>query len=240
MRNLRSYEILDFLKKRRRCSIEELQEKFGVSSATIHRDVAALVARGAVHRVRGGVTARETPVASDATRTGASSWRDRMEVNQAAKERIAGQAIRFVSEGDIVFLDSSTTVACFADELAKAPIRALTIVTNSVAVIEKFAVCPPYWVLIGLGGSYDAQLHSFLGAETLRQLERLALTKAFVSAFGVDDRNATTNHEQQAGLLARVFEMAPQKYLLCDKTKLGRIGLHRLLPVAGFDETISG
>ena len=33
MRKLRSYDILDYLKKRKRCTLAELMERFGVSSA---------------------------------------------------------------------------------------------------------------------------------------------------------------------------------------------------------------
>ena len=52
MRNLRSYQILDYVKSRKHCSLEELRERFGVSQATIYRDASALVARGALQRVR--------------------------------------------------------------------------------------------------------------------------------------------------------------------------------------------
>ena len=54
MKNLRTYDILEYLKKRKRCTLAELMRKFAVSSATIHRDVAELVSRNAVERVRGG------------------------------------------------------------------------------------------------------------------------------------------------------------------------------------------
>ena len=203
MRNLRSYRILDHVKARKHCSLEELREAFGVSPATIYRDVAALVDRGALQRVRGGVSALERPAGATAAPNG---YRDRLEWNRAGKERIARKAVERVADGDILFLDSSTTVACLARELAGRTLGALTIV---------------------------------LGQETFRQLDRITLTKAFVSAYGVDDRNATTNHENQAALLMRVFEKAPQKFLLADRGKFGRTGLYRLAPRGAFDEILS-
>ena len=236
MRNLRSYRILDHVKGRKHCSLEELREAFGVSPATIYRDVAALVDRGALQRVRGGVSALERPTGATAAPNG---YRDRLEWNRAGKERIARKAVERVADGDILFLDSSTTVACLARELAGRTLGALTIVTNSVAIVEDFAKFPSHWVRIALGGPYDPQLHSLLGQETFRQLDRITLTKAFVSAYGVDDRNATTNHENQAALLMRVFEKAPQKFLLADRGKFGRTGLYRLAPRGAFDEILS-
>ncbi len=236
MRNLRSYQILDYVKSRKHCSLEELRERFGVSPATIYRDVAALVARGALQRVRGGVAALERPAAAAAPPNG---YRDRAEGNRAGKERIARKALERIADGDILFLDSSTTVACLARLLPTRPFAALTVVTNSVAIVERFAAFPSHWVRIALGGPYDPQLHSLLGQETFRQLDRIAPTKAFVSAYGVDDRIATTNHENQAALLMRVFEKTPQKYLLADRSKFGRTGLYRLAARGAFDEILS-
>lgn len=235
MRNLRSFQILDLVKSRRHCSLEELQAEFDVSPATIYRDVAALVSRGALQRVRGGVAALERTAAAPSP----NGYRDRFEWNRAGKERIARKALQRIADGDILFLDSSTTVACLAGLLAEQSFAALTIVTNSVAIIENFAKFPSSWVRIALGGPYDPQLHSLLGQETFRQLERITPTKAFVSAYGVDDHNATTNHENQATLLARIFDKTPQKFLLVDRSKFRRTGLYRLAARGAFDEILS-
>lgn len=236
MRNLRSYQIVDFVKGRKHCSLEELRREFGVSPATMYRDVAALVARGALQRVRGGVAALERPREDP---PGPNAYLERREWNSAAKDRIARKALTRIVDGDILFLDSSTTVASLARLLPAQPFSALTVITNSVAVVQDFGTFPSHWVKIALGGSYDAQLHSLLGQETFRQLERLTLTKAFVSAYGIDDRNVTTNHENQAALLMRVFEKASQKFLLADRSKFGRTGLHRLATRAAFDEIVT-
>ena len=236
MRNLRSYKIIDHVKARKHCSLEELKAAFGVSTATIYRDVAALVARGALQRVRGGVAALEKPSGAAVASGG---YLDRLSWNSAGKERIARKALSLVAEGDILFLDSSTTVAALSKLLSAQTFSALTVITNSIAIIQDFGKFPSHWVRIALGGSYDAQLNSLLGQETFRQLDRLTITKAFVSAYGIDDRNVTTNHENQAALLMRVFEKTSQKFLLADRSKFGRTGLHRLATRAAFDEIVS-
>lgn len=236
MQNIRSFKILDYVKEHRNCSLDELKRSFGVSQATIYRDVAALVSHGSLRRVRGGVAALETP--DDAARLG-GGYVDRLEFGRRAKEKIARKALSLVVDGDILFLDSSTTVACLAGMLAERQFGALTVITNSVAIIEMFPAWPSHWVRIALGGSYDAQLHSLLGQETFRQLESLFFTKAFVSAYGLDDHNATTNHENQAGLLAKVFNKSPQKFLLADRSKFGRTGLYRLSARGAFDAIVS-
>ena len=55
----------------------------------------------------------------------------------------------------------------------------------------------------------------------------------------MDDRIATTNHEDQAALVARVLEKAAKRYLLVDRTKFGRTGLYRLAARGLFDAIVS-
>jgi len=235
MKNLRTYDILAYLKKRKRCTIAELMQHFNVSSATMHRDVAELVNRNAVERVRGGIIFTDAPTA----KPGGVDYQDRVVANSAAKERIAHKALRLVSEGDILFLDSSTTVYAFAQCLRLASFDHLTIVTNSVSIMQNFRKFPQHWVLIGLGGNYDPQLNSILGAAALQQLADFSITKAFVSGFGINDKTVTTNHERQSEIIKRVLDMAEKRYLLIDRSKYGRTGLYRLSARGAFDEIIT-
>lgn len=235
MKKMRTYDILAYLKKNKRCTLKELMKKFNVSSATIHRDVCELVNSNAVERVRGGIVFADAPVA----RPGAQSYHDRAVANLSAKEKIACKAAELVSEGDILFLDSSTTVLAFAEKLLELKFDHLTILTNSVSIMERFRRFPPHWVLIGFGGNYDHQLNSILGAAAIRQLSDFNITKAFVSSFGLNDSTATTNHERQSELIKLVLDAAEKKYLLVDRSKLGRTGLYRLSARGAFDAIVT-
>lgn len=235
MKNLRTYDILAYLKKKKRCTLDELMQRFAVSSATIHRDVAELVSSNAVERVRGGIVFADAPVA----KPGGGDYRDRVIANPAAKERIARKALRLVSEGDILFLDSSTTVFAFSECLRQASFDHLTILTNSVSIMQNFCRFPQHWVLIGLGGNYDPQLNSILGAAALQQLADFSITKAFVSGFGINDKVVTTNHERQSEIIKRVLDIAVRRYLLIDRSKYGRTGLYRLSSRGAFDEIVT-
>ena len=236
MEKLRTRQILDYLREKKTCTLAELMKKFKVSSATIHRDVLELTRRDAVSAVRGGLVFNDAP----AERRSASEYSERVVTNRAAKVTLARKALDTVAEGDILFLDSSTTIYELAMLLKSAAFVHLTIVTNSVSILQNFRKFPPHWVLIGLGGNYDPQLNSTLGAAALEQLGRFNLTRAFVSAFGIDDKNVTTNHERQAEIVHRVLASAEKRYLLVDKSKFGRTGLYRLSARGGFDAIFSG
>jgi DeoR/GlpR family transcriptional regulator of sugar metabolism len=236
MRKLRTLDIVDYVKAKKRCTLAHLMQKFKVSSATIHRDVAELVAAGHLERVRGGVAFFPR---TEAAPTAFGTFHDRASVNREAKERIAARALEYVTEGDILFLDSSSTTAALASAIAARAFTNITLVTNSVAIMENFHKMPRNYVLIALGGNYDPQLNSILRDSALEQLSRLNITKAFVSGFGLDDSTATKNHERQAEILRKVLDAADRRYLIFNHTKIGRKGLYRIAARGGFDAIIS-
>ena len=235
MDNIRIRQILAYLKTRKSCTLKELMDAFGVSSATIHRDVAILAKRDAVERVRGGLIYNETPAPSG----NAAAYQERVVTHRSEKIMVAQKALHVIEEGDIIFLDSSTTVYELALLLTHGEFDHLTIITNAIPVMHLFRKFPAHWSLIGLGGNYDPQLNSILGISALEQLARYNVTKAFVSGFGLDDKTATTNHEHQAEILRKVLDAADKRYLLIDHTKLGRKGLYRIAARGGFDAIIS-
>ena len=235
MDNIRMRQILAYLKTRKSCTLKELMDAFGVSSATIHRDVAILAKRDAVERVRGGLIYNETPAPSG----NAAAYQERVVTHRSEKIMVAQKALHVIEEGDIIFLDSSTTVYELALLLTHGEFDHLTIITNAIPVMHLFRKFPAHWSLIGLGGNYDPQLNSILGISALEQLARYNVTKAFVSGFGLDDKTATTNHEHQAEILRKVLDAADRRYLLIDHTKLGRKGLYRIAARGGFDAIIS-
>jgi len=231
MDKLRTREIFEYLKQKQTCSFVELMQRFNVSSATIHRYADELSRRDAVTRMRGGLVFNK----SEASREDASAYLDRVVSNRNGKIAAARNALSAIDEGDIIFLDSSTTVYELALLLREANFSHLTIVSNSVSIIQNFRKFPSHYVLIGLGGSYDPHLNSVLGSATMEQLSHMNITKAFISAFGVDDKNVTTNHEHQAELLRHVLDAADKRYLVVDDTKFGRKGLYRIAAKGGFD-----
>ena len=239
MKNLRTFAIIDYLKEKKYCSVNELMEHFHVSPATIHRDIASLVKNNQLRKVHGGVAYVDPVEATDKMTVLSSTFQDRINWNQKLKLKISELAMQEIAEGDIVFLDSSTTVFFLAERLLESSVSNLTIVTNSAMIIQNFHKFPPHYVLISLGGTFDLQLNAFLGQAAIRELERLSVSKAFISAFGIDGNLVTTNHEYHSTLLLKVLDVAKKRYLLADRSKFNRSGLFRLGVRADFDRIIS-
>ena len=237
MKNLRTYAIVDYLKQKKYCSVQELVNHFHVSGATIYRDIVELASRDVIQKVHGGIAINQRyAVQKNAT---SSPFQERLRWNREKKEAAALLAFQRVEENDILFLDSSTTVYYLACLLEKSSFTNLTIVTNSIMIIQEFHKFPSHYVRIALGGSYDVLLNSFLGQATLRELEYLEISKAFLSACGITEDKVTTNHEHHASLLMKVMELSRQNFLLADQSKFNRSGLFRFAHRRAFDAIIS-
>lgn len=239
MKNLRTFAIVDYLKTKKYCSVGELMEQFHVSPATIHRDIASLVRKNLIQKVHGGVAYIDQTEAADKMTVLSSTFQERINWNQNRKRKISEAAVQEIVEGDIIFLDSSTTVFFLAERLLESSFSNLTIVTNSAMIIQNFHKFPPHYVLISLGGTFDLQLNAFLGQAAIRELERLSISKAFISAFGIDGELVTTNHEYHSFLLLKVLEVAKKRYLLADRSKFDRSGLFKLGTRSDFDRIIT-
>ena len=111
MKNIRTFEITEYLKKKKFCTVQELQKRFGVSSATIHRDIAHLARHGLIRKSWGGIALEEKTVSTGEQHTISSSFQERLNWNSPSKQRVAEAALERIEEGDIIFLDSSTTVS---------------------------------------------------------------------------------------------------------------------------------
>jgi DeoR/GlpR family transcriptional regulator of sugar metabolism len=234
--DIRRQELREYLRERGHGTIAELCDRFGVSVATIHRDLNELLAAGIVRKVHGGVE-------YTAPQNGEENWNSgftiRLQRNCDAKMAIAEKALALLEEDDVVFLDSSTTCLHLAHAIRSSSLHRLTLVTNSNAIANEFATFPRSFTLISLGGSYNPQLNSFLGGMTRDAAQHLRLRKVFLSAVGVSADGAFTFHENHADFLRELVERAEQAILLADASKFGRDALFRVCELAAISLIVS-
>ncbi|MDD5599940.1 MAG: DeoR/GlpR family DNA-binding transcription regulator [Victivallaceae bacterium] len=237
MKNLRALEIVDFLKDRKVCSMAELMEHFQVSQATIHRDVADLARQKLINKVHGGVAINSVMPKPEESLN--SHFSARIDKNINKKLIIADKAVKYIQDSDIIFLDSSTTVYQLAQKIQLLKFSNLTIISNSVLIIQEFYKFPPHFFLISLGGNFNCQLNSFLGRTAIENLKKLKINKAFFSAAGCAEDKVSTFHEAHAEFLQEVLALAEKNYLLIDSTKIGKSGIFKICNIDKFDAVIS-
>ncbi|MDD5677664.1 MAG: DeoR/GlpR family DNA-binding transcription regulator [Kiritimatiellae bacterium] len=230
---MRINKLLAILQKKRFHSIDELKKKTGTLHATIHRDLNALAMEGKIRKTYGGV---ETISEKYSTR----EYDKRININSDLKMEIARAALKYISPGDHVFLDASSTCYFFGRAIMQSRMKAITIVTNSLHLLAEYRQNDSAVKLVSTGGSVDRELGAFFGLFTTDFIMRIGVAKTFISAAGCTiEGGISTTSEVILGALKAAIAAAPQRYCLVDSTKFGREYLFKVAKLDVFGAIIT-
>ena len=230
-REKRLQSLEDFISKSGHATFKQLAARFDMSMNTARRDLDLLVERGSLEKVYGGV------VAIPRFRS-YLPYTERSASNRAEKIRIARAATGLIAPGDIVMMDSGSTITELAHHLDSA--LALTVISNSMSVIARCAGSPTIR-LIALGGEFLASADGFVGAETLAMLSRLKADKAFISATGLlpVDNGIINAPSLETDIKRSMIEAAREVFLLIDSSKFGTVAVHSVAPFSDVDVIVT-
>ncbi len=201
-------EIVRLINERGSIRVTELSELFGVTEETIRRDLDALESRGLLRRSHGGAVRNNDQLEAP--------YFERETVNIEEKREIAATALQFVSAGDQIILDASTTAWYMASSM---PNIRLTVLTNSIKVATELANKDRVTV-ISTGGILSPRSLSFVGPSAERALDLYHVNKAFLSCKGLHmQKGITESNELQALVKRKMIEISDERYLLIDYSK---------------------
>ncbi len=192
--------------------VRELSDKLYASESSIRRDLRNLAAAGLIKKSYGG--AMPSSSASSIT-----MFNRRARLNIDAKREIAKKASSFIKEGDVIFLDGSSTAFFLAEEIMNR--SGLTVVTNNIEILLLLA--ESQLKVISSGGALGSQNRSCLvGVEAAETFSKIFADIIFFSVKGVDEEGFLTDCTQEETALRRVmFKNASKKIFLCDSSKFG-------------------
>ncbi len=196
-----------------------LETEFGVSPATVRRDLAELERRGKVRRTHGGAVLPGVAQHED-------SFQQRLGEAVEAKKRLARAASVFLEAEETVFADSSTT-AYYAVRRMLADASNVTFLTSLLPVMDLFSTADPSAVnLVGFGGMFRALTLSFVGPCTIRMIESYRADRTFFSVKGITpDGQLTEANPLEAEVKRAMIRQAASPVLLVDGRKFDRQGL---------------
>ncbi|GLR10534.1 DeoR family transcriptional regulator [Mixta theicola] len=226
----RQRQIIEEINLNGRVLVAELVKLLQVSQETIRRDLALLEKKGILQRSHGGAVINRPSPGSDNYRRTAfneydATFRQRMNENEQQKMQIAKRALDFISIGDCLLLDSSTTCWFLARQL---PDIELTVLTNSLRTIQALAV-KSHIRTICLGGEYSDRYEAFHGIVAELPLKEFLINKIFFSCSGLgSDGYLREGNENGAHLKQQMLLAAERKYLLMDASKFSRPSFARI------------
>lgn len=212
--DIRRGKILEQVRRDGAVSVAQLAQSLNATPVTIRSDLNALCKDGYLMRVQGGAV-QKVPMQNTALPVKEIE-------NGEEKQLIAKKVSAMVNDGDILFLNSGSTMQMIAAEL-KNHIN-LNIVTNCVAVAMELGKVPTFRVIL-LGGEINAQYGFTHGNAAHEQMAHYQADKAILSLDGISPHGGmTTYHSEESALNCMMIRQSKQVIIAADHTKIGRTG----------------
>lgn len=193
--NNRQMAILDMLKVQNSLSISEFTNRLFFSASTIRRDLEVLESKNLVRRTHGGavlVVDRNAEIPLSIRQTD----------NSSAKTVIGQAAAEFVTNGDTIFLDSSTTALYLLPHLLDK--SDLTVITNGLKTASSLSqyrnirtVCT--------GGTLRENSLSFIGTHAQNCIDFYHADKLFFSTRSISAHYGISDISEEEALIRRAM-----------------------------------
>ena len=208
--NERQRQIFDIIEQREKASVSLLAKKLFVSEMTIRRDLKAMEDEGLIKRYHGGAIMHSDYVQYPIYL--------RMRVNEKEKRDLAQKALKYIQNGQTIFLSNSSSCAYIISYLKD--YKDIKVITNSVQFVLALSKLGISCVLTG--GEYSKSERCLIGRDTENFLRSVNTDLAILSCDGIsDDGMVTVNNRNKAEIVKIAFKGAKERIFLAHHSKLG-------------------
>jgi DeoR family fructose operon transcriptional repressor len=222
-------KILALLEQEQYISAQKLSQQLFVSLPTIRRDLAELQRRNQIVRSHGGakkVQGEHTVAPLNFRRT----------VNAAPKRALCRAAAELVAEGDIIFIDSSTTTLQMADFLGEK--KGITVITNGIPLAT--ALVKKGIKTYCTGGEIFENSLAHFGSFAEDFIRRFNIDILFFSCHGVNEKGMLTDPSLPETQIRRTaIQQSKKTVFLCDETKFSLSTPYNLVSIDTLDCVIT-
>ncbi len=224
--------IAELLRDSGAVSVTEVEERFSVSPMTARRDLEELQQMGLARRTHGGAVLPSISAHED-------SFAQRVEVATEAKASLADAAVAMLSPRETIFLDSSSTAYFVARKLVDLGLG-VTVITNSLPVMDAIAARETNVNLIGIGGTLRPLTRSFVGPYALHTVLGHFADRMFLSVKGVTSEGMLTDADElEAEIKRAMIGQSEEPVLLLDDSKLGARGQNAITRVTDVSSVLA-
>lgn len=218
-------DIMMLIQKMGRISVKQLLHEFNVSEITLRRDLQYWEERGAIVRYHGGAKIVQHMVNHDNSNF----------TNDRYKHAIAKKAASFVKEGDIVFINTSSTALLILSYLNK---RCTVITNNAKAAFTKHQDCVS---IVLTGGELRFPKEAMVGDFVLNNLAHTMATKCFLGCSGIEaDYGVSSAIMNETAVNKKMIQQTRgDVYIVCDYTKVGNKHSFVYSPIEQIDGLIT-
>ena len=221
--------ILEYLRLNQTATVNVLSKRLYASEATVRRDLNELSRRGMVKRLHGGAVlldsaTRELPLYV------------RQQQNAAAKQEMAAQAAKHLQDGQVIFLDASSTAMYLIKYFEN--FENLTIITNGIQTAQKLQ--PLHHRTYCTGGLMLHQSGAYVGQHAEDFIRKFNADVFFFSSRGLSEDGRITDDSEEETHVRKVMLQQSRKHIfLCDQSKIGPVYCHNLCRLEQVDAYIT-
>jgi len=229
-KNEREREIIHILKNQDGfITVNELCHRLYASHSSIRRDLTILKNRGLIKRTYGGaelVTNFSNVIA----------FNKRSHHNVEAKKIIAKKAAKLIRDGNVIFLDQSSTAFYLANEIIAR--NSLTVITNNVEILSLLSNSAIK--TMSSGGFLSTENRSCLiGTDACSVFENIRADFLFFSTKSLSKDGTLYDCTREEVLVRNaMLKNAEKKVFLCDSEKLGTLSPYKQCDIADVDYII--
>ena len=210
----RRKRILELLEKEGQVSTVELEERLGVTGATIRSDLREMDREGAIVRFHGGAALADQSRLSSPN----ENYLRRSVMHVEEKTAIGRKAAMLVSEGETIFIDASSTTFYMLPYINH--LENLTIVTNGIHTAMEIQRYSNFKTVL-VGGVLRPHSGAVEGLLCEEMLRKISGDSYFVSGNGFSlSMGLTGNNFYELELKRRFAEKCRRRIALLDSSKL--------------------
>lgn len=193
--------------------VSRLAELLDVSQVTIRKDLDHLEDEGLLTREHGYALIKN-----------ANDINTRLTINYDTKLKVATKTAEMVSNGETVMLESGSTCALLAEQLAKLK-KDVTIITNSAYIAIRIRELPIRKVIL-LGGEYQKEYQGMVGPLVRKCAKEFFVDKFFVGTDGfIPEAGFTCDDLMRVETMKYMENSANRTIILADSSKFSQKGV---------------
>ena len=209
----RQSKIIKLVNQYQKIEVSRLAEMLDVSQVTIRKDLDYLEEEGLLSIEHGYALIKN-----------ANDINTRLTINYETKLKIAIKAAEMVSNGETVMLESGSTCALMAEQLAKLK-KDVTIITNSAYIAIRIRDLPVRKVIL-LGGEYQKEYQGMVGPLVRKCAREFFVDKFFVGTDGfIPEAGFTCDDLMRVETMKYMADSANRMIILADSSKFSQKGV---------------
>ena len=202
---------------------ETLTKLLNISPSTLRRDLLKLSKQEKIVLLHGGGI-RLLPKITELSMTA------KMGLHKDAKDKIAQKAVSLIEDGDVIYLDPSSTTYQMIPYLKE---HRVTVITNSVSHIDELIYYKIPCIMVG--GSIKAATNSCIGLIAENILKGFNFNKCFIGANGFSITSGITNHDINENVIKTLaVRQSCNPYFLMDSSKFNVVAMVKLANISDY------